>query len=157
MQTFPPRFAPPRSRQILINGLLMVMTGLLWGVAIPHTPFPRLALSAHIQFLTSGIIYLLMAILLHTLPHRVGPRSTIVMLISVYLTWLMATSEAFNSFWGTKQILPIVAAQAGATGATPLQEHIETATHVIAALGLLASWGLLVVGFARRPKLSHDC
>src|SRR6185503_9923079 len=94
----PPPRALPRSRQILIHGLLMVMTGLAWGVAIPHTPFPRLALCAHIQFLTSGIIYLLMSILLHPLPHRVGPRSTAVMLLSVYLTWLMAISEAFNSF-----------------------------------------------------------
>ena len=141
---------PPRARQILIHGLLMVMTGLLWGVAIPHTPFPRLALSAHIQFLTSGIIYSLMSILLLTLPHRVGPRSTVIMLISVYLTWLMAISEAFNSFWGTKQILPIVAAQAGATGGAPWQETIETLAHIIAAVGLLASWGFLVVGFVRR-------
>lgn len=148
----PPRAHQPRVRQILIHGLLMVMTGLLWGVAIPHTPFPRLALSAHIQFLTSGIIYLLMSILLHTLPHRVGPRSTVMMLISVWLTWLMATSEAFNSFWGTTHILPIVAAQAGATGGAAWQEHIETLAHIIAAVGLLASWGLLVVGVIRRPK-----
>src|SRR4051812_110239 len=143
---------PPRSRQILIHGLLMVMTGLLWGVAIPHTPFPRLALSAHIQFLTSGIIYLLMSILLFTLPHRVGPRSTIVMLISVWLTWSMAMSEAFNAFWGTHDILPIVAAQARATGGTAWQERIETLAHIIAAAGLLASWGVLVVGFVRGAK-----
>jgi hydroxylaminobenzene mutase len=146
--------APPRSRQILIHGLFMVMTGLLWGVAIPHTPFPRLALSAHIQFLTSGIIYLLMSILLFTLPHRVGPRSTAVMLLSVWLTWGMATSEAFNSFWGTTHILPIVAAQARANGGTPWQENVETVAHVVAALGLLASWGLLVVGFVRGSERS---
>jgi hypothetical protein len=61
----------------------------------------------------------------------------------------MAISEAFNSFWGTHQVLPIVAAQAGATGGARWQETTETLAHIIAALGLLASWGLLLVGFVR--------
>ena len=90
----------------------MVMVGLLWGVAIPHTPFPRLAMSAHIQFVSGGILLIVMATLLLTLPNNVGPRSTLVMLTAAWLTWLMALSEVGNSFWGTTRMLPIVAGQA---------------------------------------------
>jgi hydroxylaminobenzene mutase len=50
-----------RSRHILIHGLLLVMVGLLWGFAVPHTPHPRLALGAHVQFVTNGVLIIVMA------------------------------------------------------------------------------------------------
>ena len=37
------------SRQILIHGMVLVMLGLLWGLAVPGTPHPRLALGAHMR------------------------------------------------------------------------------------------------------------
>jgi (hydroxyamino)benzene mutase len=143
---------PRRARVLLIHGLLMVMVGLVWGLAIPHTPFPRLALGAHIQFVTGGVLLIVMAILLLTLPHNVGPRSIAVMLLSAWLTWLMALSEIGNSFWGTTHMLPIAAAQAGARGGTPWQEQLVAIAHIAAALSLLAAWGLLILGFVRGAK-----
>jgi hydroxylaminobenzene mutase len=41
------------SRQILIRGLALVLVGLVWGFVVPQTPHPRLALGAHIQFVTN--------------------------------------------------------------------------------------------------------
>jgi hypothetical protein len=98
---------------------LQILVGLLWGLVVPHTPFPRLALGAHIQFETSGMLLMLVGIVLLTLPHSVGSKSMIVMLITVGLTWLMALSEAANAWWGTVQMLPIAAHEAAATGGTP--------------------------------------
>ena len=140
-----------RGRQILIHGLMLVMVGLLWGFVVPQTPHPRLALGAHIQFVTNGILLITMAAILLKLPHDVGPKSAWVMLLAAWLTWPMALSEAANAWWGTTQMLPIAAGQAGATGGAAWHELVVTVTHVAAGLGLVAAWGLLVVGFMRKP------
>jgi hydroxylaminobenzene mutase len=139
------------ARQILIQGMLLILVGLLWGLAVPHTPFPRLALSAHLQFEQSGIVFMLLGIVLLTLPHRVGSKSLAVMLITVGLTWLMALSEVANAWWGTIQMLPIAAHQAGAAGGTPPQEMVIKLTHISAGLALIVSFALLILGFAKKP------
>ena len=138
------------SRQILIHGMLMVLVGLVWGLVVPNTPHPRLALGAHIQFVTNGMLFIVLATLLLALPHRVGYKSVWVMVLSVWLTWVMALSEAANAWWGTAKMLPIAASQAGATGGTPLQELVVELTHIAAALGLIVAWSLLVVGFVKQ-------
>ena len=56
-----------------------------------------------------------------------------------------------NAWWGTNEMLPIVAEQAGASGGEPWQELIVKLAHIAAGLGLLVAWTLLVVGFVRGP------
>ncbi|MFM8571232.1 MAG: hypothetical protein ACKOAU_06510 [Pirellula sp.] len=141
-----------RGRHILIHGLLLVLVGLIWGFGVPLAPYPRLALGAHIQFVTNGLLIIAMAILLLKLPHTVGPKSVTVMLVAAYLTWLMALSEAANAWWGTNQMLPIAAGQSGAMGGEAWQEWIVKLTHLAAGFSLLAAWGLLVAGFLKKPS-----
>ena len=138
------------SRQILIHGLMLVLAGLVWGLVVPNTPYPRLALGAHIQFETNGLLFIVLATLLLALPHRVGRLSVRVMLLAAWLTWTMALSEVANAWWGTNQMLPIAAAQAGATGGAPWQELVVKLTHIGAGLSLIVAWSLLVVGFVKR-------
>jgi hydroxylaminobenzene mutase len=138
------------SRQILVHGLMLVLVGLVWGLVVPNTPYPRLALGAHIQFETNGLLFIVLATLLLALPHRVGRLSVRVMLLAAWLTWAMALSEVANAWWGTKQMLPIAAAQAGATGGAPWQELVVKLTHIGAGLSLMVAWSLLVVGFVKR-------
>ena len=140
------------SRQILIHGIVLVLAGLVWGIAVPATPYPRLALGAHIQFMVNGMLFTILAIALLALPHAIGPKSVRVMVASAWLTWLMALSEVANSWWGTTQTLAIAASQAGATGAQPWQELVVSVTHVAAGLGLVVAWGLLLVGFLQSPR-----
>jgi hypothetical protein len=71
-----------RARQILVLGLGLVLFGLLWGLAVPHTPYPRLALGAHMQFTANGVLFIVMAVLLLALPHNVSARSATVMLVA---------------------------------------------------------------------------
>ena len=137
-------------RQILIHGLALVLVGSVWGLVVPATPYPRLALGAHIQFESSGLLFIVLAILLLKLPHNVGRNSICVMVLSVWLTWPMVLSEAANAWWGTTQMLPIAASQAGATGGEPWQELVVKLTHMVAGLGLIIAWALLVVGFVTR-------
>lgn len=144
------------SRQILIHGLFLVLFGLVWGLVVPHTPYPRLALGAHIQFETNGVLFIIMALLLFKVPHNVGLKSVYVMLASVWLTWLMGLSEAANAWWGTTQMLPISAHQSGALGGTVWQELIVKLTHIAAALGLIAGWSLLIVGFVKNIEQSSN-
>lgn len=138
------------SRQILIHGMLLVLVGLIWGLFVPATPHPRLALGAHIQFVTNGLLLIVLATALLALPHRVGIKSVWTMLAAVWLTWSMAISELANSWWGTTQTLSLAAAQAGATGGEPWQELVVKLTHILAGLGLILAWLLLVVGFLRK-------
>ena len=53
--------------------MLLVFVGLVWGLVVPGTPFPRLALGAHIQLSSNGMLLMVMATALLALPHRVGP------------------------------------------------------------------------------------
>ncbi len=140
------------SRQILIHGMVLVLIGLVWGLAVPGTPYPRLALGAHIQLVTNGMLLIVQATALLTLPHSVGPKSVRVMVVAAWLTWAMAMSEVANSWWGTTQMLPIAARQAGAAGGQPWQELVVTLTHIAAGVGLIIAWLLLVVGFLKRTS-----
>lgn len=142
-----------RGRQILTQGLLLVMVGLLLGFVVPLAPFPRLALGAHIQFITNGVLIAVLAGLLLLLPHRVGPRSAGVMLLAAWLIWPMAFSELANAWWGTNQTLPIAAAQAGAKGGAAWHELVVKVAHIGAGLCLVVAWGLLVIGFLRKPAV----
>ena len=140
------------SRQVLIHGMVLVLVGLIWGLVVPGTPHPRLALGAHIQFVTNGMLFIILATALLALPHNVGLKSVWVMVVAAWLTWSMAISEVANSWWGTTQMLPIAASQAGATGGEPWQELVVKLTHIGAGFGLIIAWSLLVVGFLRHDS-----
>lgn len=137
------------SRQILLQGMMMVLVGLLWGLVVPHTPFPRLALGAHIQFESDGILFIVAGVLLLALPHRVGRKSVLVMLLAVWCTWGMALSEVANAWWGTTKMLPIAAQQAAAAGGRTWQEAVVIVAHLAAGISLIAGWMLLTAGFFR--------
>jgi hydroxylaminobenzene mutase len=140
-----------RARQILVHALAMVLFGLVWGLVVPHTPFPRLALGAHIQLMTNGMLFIVMALVLLSLPNNVGPRSALIMLVAVLLTWIMAFSEIANAWWGTNQMLPLAAQQAGAMGGAMWQEATVKLAHIVAGLMLIIAWALLLKGFLKAP------
>ena len=139
-------------KQILIHGLALVLAGLVWGFAPPLTPYPRLAVGAHIQFETNGLLFVVLGILVLKLPHSAGSGAVRATVVSAWLTWLMALSEVANAWWGTSQLLPVAAKQAGATGGTPWQELVVKLCHLPAALGLILSCVLLIIGVARHRE-----
>lgn len=141
------------SRQILIHGMVLVLVGLLWGLVVPGTPHPRLALGAHIQFETNGMLFIVLATALLALPHAVGTKSVWVMVAAAWLTWAMALSEVANVWWGTLQTLPLAGSQAGVTGGEAWQELVVKLAHVGAGLGLIVAWFLLLIGFLRKPRV----
>lgn len=139
-------------KRILLHGLALILAGLVFGFAPPLAPYPRLALGAHIQFVTNGMLFVVLAMVVLTVPHCAGPKSLRVMLVSAWLTWFMALSEAANAWWGANQMLPIAAQQAGAAGAAPWQEAVVKLCHLPAALGLILSVTLLILGIAKKRE-----
>ncbi len=140
------------SRQILVHGLVLVLVGLVWGLVVSAAPHPRLALGAHIQLVTNGMLFVVLATALLALPHSVGLKSIWVVTVAAWLTWAMAMSEVANSWWGTAQTLPIAASQAAVTGGEPWQELIVKLTHMGAGLALIIAWSLVVVGFVKHAS-----
>ena len=65
-------------KQVLIHGLALIFAGLIWGFAPPLTPYPRLALGAHLQFETERPLFMVLGILLLKLPHRVRDKAVAV-------------------------------------------------------------------------------
>lgn len=139
-------------KQILLHGMAMILAGLFLGFVPPLAPFPRLAVGAHIQLEMHGILFMVLGAVLLGLPHSTGARSVRVMLVTVWLTWLMALTEVANAWWGANQLLPVAAKQAGAMGAAPWQEMLIKASHVPAGLGLIISFALLIAGFAKHRE-----
>jgi (hydroxyamino)benzene mutase len=142
-------------KQILIHGLALVLAGLLWGFAPSLTPYPRLAVGAHIQFESNGLLFVILGILVLSLPHSAGSAAVRAIVVSAWLTWLMALSEVANAWWGTNQLLPVAARQAGAPGGAPWQEFVVKLCHVPAALSLILSFVLLIIGVAGRREPSE--
>ncbi|MBT8138276.1 MAG: hypothetical protein KJP25_00790 [Gammaproteobacteria bacterium] len=133
-------------RRVLLHGLSMILVGLVWGLGVPHTPFPRIALSAHIQLEVNGLLFVTLSlVVLKALP-TLGRVSCIALHSAAWLAWPMLISAVGNAWWGTNQTLSIAALQAGATGGNAWQEAFVTATHVAGGLSLIVAVTLLLVG-----------
>ena len=68
----------PVSRSNLRQGALYMLVGLLWGMVIPASPFPRLALGAHIQLTVHGVMFLVAGLVILHLPFAKGKGEWVV-------------------------------------------------------------------------------
>lgn len=138
-----------RSYYLACNGALLILAGLLCGLVIPAADYPRLMLTAHIQFLVNGMISLFAGMMLKTSLAVVGRWGGTVVVVAHVSAWAVCLSEIAAAFWGANKTLPIAAGQAGATGAAPWQETLVLACHAIPALLLIVAWGVLVWGVSK--------
>lgn len=137
--------AESTGRRVLLHGLSMILVGLVWGLGVPHAPFPRIALSAHIQFELNGLLFVVLSlVVLRALP-MLGRISCVALQATAWLAWPMLVSAVGNAWWGTSQMMPIAASQAGATGGEAWQEAFVTVTHVVGGLSLILAAGLLLL------------
>lgn len=139
------------SRFSLRQGAVYMFVGLVWGMMIPATPLPRLALTAHIQLTANGVMFLVAGLVVLHLPIAPGGVSRKVLIAGPWLTWPVMLTEMANAWWGARAMLPIAAGQAGAVGAEPWQERTVTVAHLLGALVLLVYWGVIVVGLFHKP------
>jgi (hydroxyamino)benzene mutase len=128
-----------------------MLIGLVWGMIVPATPFPRLALTAHIQLTGNGVMFLVAGLVILHLPFASGGWWVKVLVAGPWLTWPVVLSEMANAWWGARDMLPIAASQAGAGGAASWQESVVTVAHLLGALVLFVYWGIILVGLVRKP------
>ena len=105
------------SRSNLRQGAIYMLVGLLWGMVIPASPFPRLALGAHLQLTTHGVMFLVAGLVILHLPFAKGGIPAKILVAGPWLTWPVMLTEMANGWWGARKTLPIAAGQAGAVGA----------------------------------------
>jgi len=141
--------AKQAARTTIIHGLAMILAGLLWGLVVPATPFPRLALTAHIEFEVNGLLFIGLAAVLLTVRHNAGPNTLRALAGAVWLTWSMLAAEVANAWWGTKGILPIAAGQAGATGGASWQELIMSATHIVGGIVVIVAVAMVLAAVVK--------
>jgi hydroxylaminobenzene mutase len=143
-------------RSNLRQGAAYLMVGLLWGLAIAATPFPRLALGAHLQLTTHGVMFLVAGLVILHQGLGSRPASRVILTAAPWLTWPVPLSEMANAWWGTRELLPIAAQQAGAPGGTSWQEAIVSGAHIFGAMVLIVYWGTILVGLFSRTSASSE-
>ncbi len=141
----------PVSRSNLRQGAVYMMVGLVWGMVIPATPFPRLALTAHIQLTANGLMFLVAGLVIMHLRMGSATVSGKILIAGPWLTWPVMLTEMANSWRGTRNMLPIAAGQAGATGADIWQEALVTVAHLVGAVVLVVYWGVILFWLFRKP------
>lgn len=144
------------SRSNLRQGAVYMLVGLLWGLVIPASSFPRLALGAHIQLTVHGVMFLVAGLVMLHLSIAKDSVSAKILIAGPWLTWPVMLTEMANSWWGAQKTLPIAASQAGATGAEPWQESIVTVSHIIGAVVLIIYWSVIVAGLLRATATKHE-
>ena len=144
------------SRSNLRQGAVYMLVGLVWGMVIPASPFPRLALGAHIQLTAHGVMFLVAGLVILRLSIVTGSVSAKILVAGPWLTWPVMLTEMANAWWGARNTLPIAAEQAGAAGAVLWQETIVTFAHMVGALVLVLYWGVILAGLFRNPVKGKD-
>jgi hypothetical protein len=142
---------------LALNGALLMLVGLLAGVAIPFAPYPRLMLSAHnAGFTVSGTLSIAAAFLLSSSLCSIPRRAATAVISGHVALWALSLAEVAAAFWGTNEATPLAAAEAGAQGGAQWQETIVLICHVVPAIMLIVAWALLVWGVWRVFKSTTD-
>lgn len=114
---------------LLRHGSGLVAFGILSGYLLPLVPYPRLGLTAHVQFTVQGCMVLLTGLVLLSDPVgtlsggqtvRLADRMNWWQRRIIYwgcsTVWITLLAEGVNAWWGTSWVMPIAHQAAGLTG-----------------------------------------
>ncbi|KAK9235623.1 hypothetical protein V1525DRAFT_409464 [Lipomyces kononenkoae] len=140
---------------LLRSGVSLQLFGLIWGYTVALTPFPKLALTAHIQSMTQGSMILGVGLLLRQSNLlKLSPLELTITWWGFALAWPAVIVQCFNAFWGTNRLLKITAASAGANGAKAWQEETVFLTLMLSGLVLIGSFTVILLALFREQKQS---
>ncbi|KAL7916453.1 hypothetical protein GGI35DRAFT_473732 [Trichoderma velutinum] len=152
---------------LIRHGGGLVGFGMLFGFLLPIVPYPRLGLTAHIQFGVQGCMVLVTGLVLQSDPlasprsqdaetpgHRVQLADRLswwqeqMIYWGCAAVWATLLAEAGNAWWGTKWTLPIAYQAAGLLGgsheAARWMELVVVATHFPLAIPLASMWPIIL-------------
>ena len=132
-------------KSLILAGALLFLCGLFQGALVQSFANPRMALSAHLTAVQSGMALMIVGMIWRavSLPSTPATVARWTILIGMYGLWLGLSLSATT---GASESLPI-----GGAGhsADPLTEHIVSG-FVLGSSGLMTiGWLLLVVGLLR--------
>lgn len=136
-------------KSLIVAGALLFLIGLLQGAAVHSFTNPRMALSAHLTAVQSGMALMIAGIVWSavSLHPRIENVARLSVITGMYSLWLGLTLSAAT---GAGEILPIAGAGFTASGTADMM----VAVTVMGGSGLMTvGWLLLVYGLVH-PKRS---
>lgn len=139
-------------RPLIIAGAALFLLGLLQGAAVPLFVNPRMALSAHLTAVQSGMAVMIVGAVWSavSLGSAVAKAARWTIVLGMYGLWLGLTLSAAT---GSSETLPIAGA---GYRAAPNMETVVSVI-VLGSSGLMTlGWLLFVVGLIRSKRTLDD-
>ena len=135
----------PAQRGLAVSGALLFLAGLLQGAAVELFTNPRMALSAHLDAVQSGMAVMIAALFW---PHaklggRAEPFARWALAAGMVGLWIALTLSAMT---GASEALPMAGA---GHSAPPLAETLVTALVLGSSAAIMVGWGLFALGLIR--------
>lgn len=137
-------------RTLLVAGAALFLLGLLQGAAVPMFANPRMALSAHLTAVQSGMALMIVGIVWPALSlrKRTGTFTRWAIIIGMYGLWMGLTAAAAT---GASKGLPIAGAGHGAEATVEqLVSAIVLGSSVLMTLG----WVVFLAGLIRSGRVT---
>ncbi|MBS9534595.1 hydrogenase [Mycobacterium sp. M1] len=123
-------------------GVLLILLGLLTGLAIPKLKNPRMGLSSHLEGVLNGMLLMIVGLIWPrlTLSHAWLSVGFCLVVYAAFANW-MAT--LLGAAWGARTLMPIAA---GDHGTSSGREGVIGFLLVSLALSIIAASVLILVG-----------
>lgn len=138
----------PSSRLLMQLGAVLVLLGLLTGLAVPMAALPRMALASHLEGLLNGMLLIILGVIWSRLALGARQRLAAFWLV-VYAAFANWAATLLSAFTGAAAMMPL--AGGGSTGAA----HVEVVVAVLLlslTLAILVGVGFVVYGLRPQRK-----
>lgn len=94
---------------LIKSGATQLATAFVWGTQLHNTPYPRIALSAHMNMIQEGLLAVTAGLIAHDpgLINLSDWQLNVIVAAHVGM-WAFDVSGMLNSFWGTNKTLKMV-------------------------------------------------
>ncbi|MXO84934.1 hydrogenase [Altererythrobacter aurantiacus] len=135
-------------RMLVVAGAVLFLIGLLQGAVVQSFANPRMALSAHLTAVQSGMAMMIVGALLSAarLSERPAGIARWTIIAGMYLLWFGLTASAAT---GASESLPIAGA---GYNADAMMEWLVSATIMLGSVLMIVGWTIFVVGLVRRGR-----
>ncbi len=132
----------PSSRLLMQLGAVLLLLGLLTGLATPLAVLPRMALASHLEGVMNGILLIVLGLIWERLALGAGQRLFAFWLI-IYAAFANWCATLLSAFTGAAAMMPI--AGGGSVGPAIL-DGVITVLLLSLSLAILIGVGLLIYG-----------
>ena len=137
---------------LLASGSLQLVAAFTFGTQIPNVPYPRIALSTHLNQIQEGLLAIAAGLISRDL--KLSAWQTNIITGAHLGIWAFDLMSVCNCWWGTnrtlKMVIPLwgranykLAKEAAAPGGKDWQETIVGIVAIVFPLALIPAWGII--------------